>query len=86
MNTPNSLRRTALQRAGYDVYRFAGTELFLGMKKVAEEIFTTALMYRFGGGREAWMSYRQSWCKRRCALASARLVTLQGIVSVIVAQ
>jgi very-short-patch-repair endonuclease len=53
MNTSNSLRRTALQRAGYDVYRFAGTELFLGMKKVAEEIFTTALMYRFGGGREA---------------------------------
>lgn len=37
-----------LKRAGYDVYRFAGAELYVDMKKVADEVFATALMYRFG--------------------------------------
>ncbi|WP_079501632.1 DUF559 domain-containing protein [Paraburkholderia hospita] len=38
------------QRAGYDVYRFAGTELFSDMKGVADEAWITALNLRFGDG------------------------------------
>ncbi|MDR5835394.1 DUF559 domain-containing protein [Caballeronia sp. LZ034LL] len=41
-----------LQRAGYDVYRFAGTELFNDMKKVADEAWLTAINLRFGGGED----------------------------------
>jgi hypothetical protein len=47
----NWANANARVRAGYDVYRLAGTELFLDMKKVAEEIFSTLLMYCFGGGK-----------------------------------
>ncbi|MDD2879212.1 MAG: DUF559 domain-containing protein [Rhodoferax sp.] len=39
-----------LQRAGFDVYRFAGTELFNDMKKVADEAWLTAINLRFGLG------------------------------------
>jgi hypothetical protein len=45
----NWANTNARVRAGDNVYRLAGTELFLGMKKVAEEMFSTLLMYCFGG-------------------------------------
>ncbi|WAC74736.1 DUF559 domain-containing protein [Roseateles sp. SL47] len=46
--TADRQRDRNLQRAGYQVFRFSGTELFNDMKKVADEAFVTAVALRFG--------------------------------------